>query len=88
MVFYGGLLLITPAFSGLVEGRLPIEISARGARFAERADHSAESTAEALQTLEHTTAALSEELSDATLEIALLKPTIDDKKKPAVLSER
>ena len=31
LAFYGGLLLITPAFSGLVRGRLPIEISARGA---------------------------------------------------------
>ncbi|HET9593034.1 MAG TPA: hypothetical protein VFP17_08975 [Solirubrobacterales bacterium] len=88
MVFYGGLLLVTPAYSGLVEGRMPIEISARGARFAERADHTAESSAEALQTLEQTTAELSEELSDATLEITLLKRAIDDKRKPPVPSKR
>jgi hypothetical protein len=42
LVFYGGLLLITPAISGLVMGRLPIEISTRGARFAEEADQSDE----------------------------------------------
>jgi hypothetical protein len=40
LVFYGELLLITPAFSGLIRGRLPIEISTRGARFAEEADRS------------------------------------------------
>ncbi|HEY3552585.1 MAG TPA: hypothetical protein VGK66_02750, partial [Solirubrobacterales bacterium] len=56
MVFYGGLLLITPAFSGLIEGRLPIEISARGARFAD-------STDEALDDLEKTAADLEGELS-------------------------
>jgi hypothetical protein len=41
LVFYGGLLLITPAFSGLIRGRLPTEISARGAKFSEEADRSA-----------------------------------------------
>jgi hypothetical protein len=40
LVFYGGLLLITPAFSGLIRGRLPIVISTRGARFVEEADQS------------------------------------------------
>lgn len=35
LAFYGCLLLITPAFSGLIRGRLPIEISTRGAKFAE-----------------------------------------------------
>jgi hypothetical protein len=38
LTFYGGLLLITPAFSGLVRARLPIEISARGAKFAVEVD--------------------------------------------------
>jgi len=31
LIFYGWLLLLTPAFSGLIRGRLPIEISTRGA---------------------------------------------------------
>lgn len=88
MVFYGGLLLITPAYSGLVEGRLPIEISARGARFAERADHSAESTESALQALEQTTADLGEKWGEVTTEIKLLKQGFDDNKQTQVHSER
>jgi hypothetical protein len=32
--------LITPAFSGLIRGQLPIEISTRGAKFADEADRS------------------------------------------------
>jgi len=38
LAFYGGLLLITPAVFGLARGRLPIEISARGAKFAVEVD--------------------------------------------------
>jgi hypothetical protein len=40
VVFYAGLLLLTPAFSGMIRGRLPSEISARGAKFAEEVDQS------------------------------------------------
>jgi len=36
------LLLITPTFSALLNGRLPIEISTRGAKFAEDAGQSTE----------------------------------------------
>jgi hypothetical protein len=36
-VFYGGLIAFTPLYYGLVRGRVPIEISARGARFSEDA---------------------------------------------------
>jgi hypothetical protein len=88
MVFYGGLLLITPAFSGLIDGRLPIEISARGARFAERADRSVDSTEWALRDLEQATADLGEALSRATSEIKLLKRAADDKRQPSVPSEK
>lgn len=69
MVFYGGLLLITPAFSGLVGGRLPIEISARGAKFVEDADQSAEAYKAALEKLKREAADLSEGLTSANLEI-------------------
>lgn len=51
LVFYGSLLLITPAFSGLIRGRLPIEISTRGAKFAEEADQSDELVEAAIQEL-------------------------------------
>src|SRR3954462_9041465 len=41
LVFYGCLLLVTPAFSGFLRGRLPIEIPTRGAKFAAEADETA-----------------------------------------------
>lgn len=69
VVFYGGLLLITPAFSGVVDGRLPIEISARGAKFAEEADQSAEVHRAALEELKRVAVDLSESLTLANLEI-------------------
>jgi hypothetical protein len=78
LVFYGSLLLITPAFSGLARGRLPIEISARGAKFAEGADSSTESTRAALEELEQTAAHLIDELARANIEIRKLKKRMDD----------
>jgi hypothetical protein len=38
LLFYGGLIVLTPVFRGAVLGKLPIEISARGAKFAEDVD--------------------------------------------------
>jgi len=40
LLFYGGLVVLTPVFRGMILGRLPIEISARGAKFAEEVDES------------------------------------------------
>jgi hypothetical protein len=42
--FYGGLLIATPLFRGVAGGHLPIEISARGAKFAEEAADSIDET--------------------------------------------
>jgi hypothetical protein len=78
LVFYGGLLLITPAFSGLARGRLPIEISARGAKFAEDADDSAETTRAALKELEQAATHFTDELARADIEINLLKERLND----------
>lgn len=72
MVFYGGLLLITPAFSGMVNGRLPIEISPRGAKFAEAADQSTELANAAVERLEKAIENLSEDMAAAELEIERL----------------
>lgn len=84
-VFYAGLLLITPAFSGLVGGRLPIEISARGARFAEEAEQSTDIAAAAIQSLEETTEVLSEGLAVAHSEIEHLEqPFARDNSQPKV----
>lgn len=71
-VFYGGLLLITPAYSGLVGGRLPVEISARGARFVEEASESVEATKAAIEALERRNLRMSDDLFAANLEVKRL----------------
>ena len=73
LAFYGCLLLITPAFAGLIRGRLPIEISTRGARFAEEADRSERLTEAKIDGLELATDALAEGLSAAHAEINQLR---------------
>jgi hypothetical protein len=88
MVFYGGLLLITPAFSGLVAGRLPVEISARGAKFAEEADQSTEIAASAIRNLEETTDSLSETVAAALSRIERLEQSpVRDNTQPEVDSQ-
>lgn len=52
LVFYGGLLVLVPLYRGLVGGRLPTEISARGAKFAEEAAGSIEATQELVEELD------------------------------------
>jgi hypothetical protein len=69
LTFYGSLLLVTPAFSGLAWGRLPVEISTRGARFAEEADQSAERNKATIEKLERDVRDLAHELSEAKLEL-------------------
>ena len=73
LVFYGDLLLITPAFSGLIRGRLPIEISTRGARFAEEAGQSGARNEAAIRKLEETARDLSVGLATMHLEVERLK---------------
>ncbi|HET7418388.1 MAG TPA: hypothetical protein VFJ61_12265 [Solirubrobacterales bacterium] len=73
LTFYGWLLLVTPAFSGVVRGRLPIEISTRGAKFAEEASESTKVTRQALERLEETTKSLADDLVEANREIDHLK---------------
>lgn len=75
LVFYGGLLLITPAFSGLIRGQLPIEISTRGARFSQETDQSAEAAKAAIENLEQTADSLTEGLAAMHIEIGRLKET-------------
>jgi hypothetical protein len=87
-VFYGGLLLVTPAFSGLVGGRLPIEISARGARFADEAEYSAELSDTAIKELRQATNDLKAGLAAANMKIALLKNSAADNPQRNVGSRR
>ncbi len=79
MVFYGALLLVTPVFSGLARGRLPIEISTRGAKFAEEADQSTELTRAAVEKLENATTRLAQEQVKANAEIQRLKKGCDSR---------
>lgn len=68
-VFYGGLLLVTPAVSGLISGRLPIEISTRGAKFAEDFDHSDGASSAAIKELERRGNRLAERVAAAEIKI-------------------
>jgi hypothetical protein len=76
-VFYACLLIVTPAYSGLIAGRLPDEISTRGARFAEEADRSVAQQAAITGELRQTTSRLGEELEKVTIELARLKASRD-----------
>jgi hypothetical protein len=85
LVFYGDLLLITPALSGLIRGRLPTEISTRGAKFAEETDQSTEAAKAAIEKLEQATDSLGEGLTAAHIEIKRLKErSCRDDKQPRV----
>jgi hypothetical protein len=76
VAFYGCLLLITPAFTGLIRGRLPIEISTRGAKFAEETDRSAELTNARIDGLERTTDVLAVAVTTTHAEVEQLKGEI------------
>lgn len=73
LVFYGELLLVTPAFSGLIWGRLPTEISMRGAKFGEGTDQSADMSRANIKELKQVTYELTEGLDIANFEIKQLK---------------
>jgi hypothetical protein len=89
LVFYGALLLITPAFSGLIRGQLPIEISTRGAKFAEEAEWSEDLANAKIDELEKATDALAERLFTADNEIEQLREvTIGDSAQQGVDSKR
>jgi hypothetical protein len=74
-VFYGLLLLLTPAHSGLTRGRLPTEISTRGAKFGAEADESVKQDAKTIEKLELHLARTDDRLANAQLEIDRLKDT-------------
>jgi hypothetical protein len=89
LAFYGCLLLITPAFSGLIRGRLPTEISTRGAKFAEETGRAEELTDAKIEELERTTDTLAERLIDAHAEIEQLRSeTVKDSTQREVDSRR
>jgi hypothetical protein len=75
-IFYGLLLLVTPAYSGLAAGRLPIEISTRGAKFAEEADESAAVSRVEIEELRGTVNDLTETLAAVELKMWRLQKAV------------
>lgn len=73
ITFYGYLLLVTPACSGLLRGRLPIEISTKGAKFATETDVAAANTEAAIKSMERATRQLAEELEETQIELQSLR---------------
>jgi len=71
-------LIVTPTYSALAAGRLPIEISTRGAKFAEEADETAGSNEVAIESLERTVSQVVDELSEAVFEIDRLKVAVTE----------
>lgn len=79
LVFYGCLALVTPAFSGLASGRLPIEISTRGAKFADEANRTADQGEMTINELEEAVERLEVSLIKATGRIRQLERQRDRK---------
>jgi len=89
LVFYGGLLIATPSISGLIRGRLPIEISTRGAKFADGTDQSAERNEADIRQIEESVSNFAEALADINAEIeGLRQPTRSDSTQLEVDSKR
>ena len=83
--FYGCLLLVTPAYAGLTAGRLPVEISTRGAKFAEEADRSAAVNRVRIEELLRTANDLTEALTAAELMIDSFRRAVkEDSTQPKV----
>lgn len=76
VAFYACLSLITPAFSGLIRGRLPIEISTRGAKFVSEDERSAELDEAALERLERTISDLAQALANTQIETERLNEIV------------
>jgi hypothetical protein len=76
--FYGCLLLVTPAYSGVVAGRLPIEISTRGARFAAEADQTAERDEKLISELRLSVSQVVDGLTEARIELDRLRREVTE----------
>jgi hypothetical protein len=76
LAFYGCLLLITPAYSGLIRGRLPIEISTRGAKFAEETKRYAALDEVTITEVEETIGDLTQAVASAQIEIKRLNKVV------------
>jgi hypothetical protein len=71
-VFFGGLLLLTPAFVGIIRGRLPMEMSLRGWKFGEEAVATDKVMQESIRKIETRLDIVEPDLTRATLRIKQL----------------
>jgi hypothetical protein len=70
VLVYGGLLLLTPFFRGVLHGQLPIEISHRGAKWEARAS-------EALEEADKRVEKLEKERSELMKKLDQMRPNAD-----------
>jgi hypothetical protein len=75
---YGCLLLVTPAYSGVVTGRFPTEISTRGAKFATEAHQAAERDEEIISELKLNVSQVEDGLTEAMIEIDRMKGEVTE----------
>lgn len=75
VIFYGGLIVLTPVFYGVIRGRLPIEISTRGARFPEEVAENVDSSIRETQAL---TDELKHDLTDTQAKLVRARLNIDE----------
>jgi hypothetical protein len=68
IVLYGGLLILTPVYRGVVRGTLPTEVSARGAKFGEDVDDAVLKVEERVKELEGRANQLSADLATVRIE--------------------
>ncbi|HSS32331.1 MAG TPA: hypothetical protein VLL27_03525 [Solirubrobacterales bacterium] len=76
LIFYGGLLLLTPAFWGLIRGRLPTEISSRGAKYPEEVGQSADVALKAVGEQANAAQEISDELVATRRQIKALAQAV------------
>lgn len=74
-VFYGGLIVLTPVFYAVIRGRLPVEVSARGAKFAEDVAETVEKSIEDTQAI---TDRLQEDVRNVNAEAIRARVNIDE----------
>lgn len=78
LVFYGALLLVTPLLQGVLNGRLPTEITARGAKYdPEEVSDSLQETEERVSAVEETLESTGGETFSLRSDLAELRESVE-----------
>ncbi len=82
LLFYGALLLATPLLQGLLNGRLPTEITARGAKYdPEEVSDSLKETEDRVTAIENTLKSTGGETFSLRADLAQLQNAVDELKR-------